>query len=423
MPLLHIAGLGGNNQKFSIAFSFTSDQSAQSYSWSLQTLHSLFTTHQIPLPKLSLTIHNPDLQNSLHQFFPNTHNLLSASHIYQDIKLNAKKIIKDNQTESKILELWSSLIKKPTPSEFHDFYHSNFKNNSGYPSKFIEFLDSTWIPLSHSFTNPWTKDLSHFDHRSLQIHVDHKYIKNTLLSKANNFPEISNTLSSELQHEEQIIRKEFSQKNIKTLRNINKIFSPCLGKISHAALKKAQVNFTQNSVKLACNNSYRKRMGIPCCHRLKEISTEDLKVQPEEFDPQWHYKVSFFFPSVFSFGGSFSLSLGGLSFLFSFSGGGLFIFLGGRGDYFWELEVVWRILDWKWSMVENWRRNAVDGRNIDHLCSPSPSPAAVGRWSKIGAEMQSMVEILTICAAPPPLLPLLVDGRKTGPKCSRWSKY
>jgi hypothetical protein len=45
MCLLHIAGLGGNDQNLSIAFCFTSEQSHPSYSWALQTLLSLFTSH------------------------------------------------------------------------------------------------------------------------------------------------------------------------------------------------------------------------------------------------------------------------------------------------------------------------------------------------------------------------------------------
>jgi hypothetical protein len=220
MPLLHISGLAGNNQPFSIAFSFTSDNSSATFSYSLKHLHSLFTTYQIPLPQLPLTIHNPDLLDNLDKIFPNTQHLLSANHIYHNIQINAKNLIKDSQLESKMLELWSTLIKKPTPSQLNDFYHSKIKYRCGYPSEFINFLDSTWIPLIELFTNSWTKNLPHFDHRSLQIHVHHKYLTSILFSKGNNYPETIESLSSVLKKEEELIRNKFSQKEVKTLQRI-----------------------------------------------------------------------------------------------------------------------------------------------------------------------------------------------------------
>ncbi|PLW26274.1 hypothetical protein PCANC_26479 [Puccinia coronata f. sp. avenae] len=52
------------------------------------------------------------------------------------------------------------------------------------------------------------------------------------------------------------IRAEFNQQEVKTLRNINSIFKICFGKISHFALKKAQLNFNQRSdLKYCCNST------------------------------------------------------------------------------------------------------------------------------------------------------------------------
>jgi hypothetical protein len=43
----------------------------------------------------------------------------------------------------------------------------------------------------------------------------------------------------------------------------------------------------------ACNGFHFERTGIPCKHCLKELIDSKLLVEPYEFHPQWHIKVSF----------------------------------------------------------------------------------------------------------------------------------
>ncbi|PLW27207.1 hypothetical protein PCASD_26598 [Puccinia coronata f. sp. avenae] len=55
------------------------------------------------------------------------------------------------------------------------------------------------------------------------------------------------SLSDSILLKQEEIRAELNQEEVKTLRNINSIFKNCFGKISHFALKKAQLNFNQHS--------------------------------------------------------------------------------------------------------------------------------------------------------------------------------
>ena len=55
MPLLHIAGMSGNNQTFSVAFCFLAEETQSYYSWALQTLNNILSIHQIPPPQVILT--------------------------------------------------------------------------------------------------------------------------------------------------------------------------------------------------------------------------------------------------------------------------------------------------------------------------------------------------------------------------------
>jgi hypothetical protein len=140
------------------------------------------------------------------------------------------------------------------------------------------------------------------------------------------------TLALESQHHK--ISSEFHQQKITTLRNIQKIFTPCFGKITHYALRRAQnefdlIKWTEELGK--CNHAFTVRSGIPCKHRIAYLVNRGEKIQPTEFHAQWHMKVS----CLFCFLSSFFFRL------FPFSPIP-FPFLGG---------VWWR---WDWSSLLRW---------------------------------------------------------------------
>ena len=194
-----------------------------------------------------------------------------------------------------MLRSWSYLLRLPTISEFNNHWNNM---RSLYPPIFISYVEKTWIPHAPSFADAWTKKITHFDHRtSSRIESSHKYIKQHLLSSNANFPEVIKliTLALESQHHE--ITSRFHQQKITTLRDIVKIFSPCLGKITHFALRRAQNNFNrlkQDPQGGMCNRCHTIRTGIPCKHRILDILNKGQKVEPREFHSQWHIIVHFF---------------------------------------------------------------------------------------------------------------------------------
>jgi hypothetical protein len=129
------------------------------------------------------------------------------------------------------------------------------------------------------------------------------------------------TLALESQHHE--ISSEFHQQKITTLRNIQKILTPCFGKITHYALCRAQNEFDliKWSEELGkCNHSFTVQTGIPCKHWCKHwisyLVNCGKQIEPTEFHTQWHMKVSspfslfvfiFFLPFFFLFPILFSL--------------------------------------------------------------------------------------------------------------------
>ncbi|KAI7933989.1 hypothetical protein MJO28_017322 [Puccinia striiformis f. sp. tritici] len=307
MHLIHIAGLGGNNEQFSIAFSFISTRSIYSYSWTLQQFQSLFVDYHIPLPEIFTTLPDRHLQRSITKLFPKSQILLSTSHIEKDVRAKAKNYIQDIRDQGGAVTQWSSLIKKLTHTSFQQAF-DHFK--SQYPSHFIQSVIESRIPLSSLFLYHFTKDITHFNHTNLKLHLSHRYIDSLLLG-TNPCPSVMlQSLSDSLKVKAQAILDNFDPEK---LTKINSFFNNCLGKISNFALQKAQHNFTQtreSSPPTTCTNSHTTRTGIPCKHRILELLELGLLAQPEHFDPQWHLRVSL---SFFFFGG-------GEGFLFKFLG-------------------------------------------------------------------------------------------------------
>jgi hypothetical protein len=311
MPLLHFSGIHGNNQSFSIAFCFIHEDSLPYHSWSLQTLNSLFKLLEIPPPPVFITNKDPHLITSIKKTFPNSTHLLSQWHIQKDITATASPLLNDKKKLDEFIKNWSDLIERPDPSQFPSVYESLIKRH--FPRSLIEHINSTWISFVTKFCNPWTKKITHFDHQSTtRVDLSHPYIKSLLLKVPCDYSSMISSLSDSILLEQEEIRAEFNQEEVKTLRNINSIFKNRFGKISHFALKKAQLNFNQRSdleysVFTGCHST---RTGIPCKHRLAKLDGKGAyKVDPKEFHIQWHYKVRFFsflFHPFFPFLSSFS---------------------------------------------------------------------------------------------------------------------
>jgi len=161
MPLLHIAGVSGNNNSFSAAFCFLASETHTYYEWALNTLQSFLTANKIPPPEVMITDRKLALMNAISKIFPNTKNMLCTWHIEKNLVSNASKLIKDQFLEHRILKDWSNLIRLPTISKFESHWNGM---RSDYPPAFMSYIEKTWIPHAPSFTDAWTKKITHFDH-------------------------------------------------------------------------------------------------------------------------------------------------------------------------------------------------------------------------------------------------------------------
>jgi len=55
MPLLHLAGVTGNNKSFSVAFCFLAEENVDYYTWALECFNSAISCHHLPPPEIIIT--------------------------------------------------------------------------------------------------------------------------------------------------------------------------------------------------------------------------------------------------------------------------------------------------------------------------------------------------------------------------------
>jgi len=298
MPLLHVAGVSGNNKSFSVAFCFLAEENIEFYTWALECFRSVISVHNITPPEVLITDRELALMNAIAQVFPNSTHMLCTWHIEKNILTHASRLIKDQDLVHNILRHWARLIEISTPSEF---YSSFSRFSAIYPRDFVEYVEKTWIPLAPRFANAWTKTVTHFDHRTTsRIESSHSYIKSHLLNSHSSLATVVKMITIALESQHHEIISEFQKQKITALQNIHSLFSLCHGKITNYALRTAHARYSQLTCEDPgrCHNAMSKRTGIPCKHQIAQLLKAGKCMEPEEFHPQWHLKVWLFFCPV-----------------------------------------------------------------------------------------------------------------------------
>lgn len=293
MPLLH-------NTSFSAAFCFLAEETQDFYDWALETFLTIFTSNNIPLPKVFLTDREQALINSIQTNFPDSHHLLCTWHIMGNLTSKANDLIKDKKKEVDMIRHWGNVIRISTTGDFCASF-SRFAVAYGEP--FQKYMNSTWLPVAEKYSNAWTKNVPHFDHRvTSRIESSHAYIKSHLRGPNYCSTAVIKSITSAILSQAHEISAHYHQQKINALRSIGPIFSNCLGRITHYALRKAQNNLVSSAQldkSSRCNGDHHLRTGIPCQHRIAALVRRGEKVDPDEFHAQWHIKVHVFFFTFF----------------------------------------------------------------------------------------------------------------------------
>jgi histone-lysine N-methyltransferase SETD2 len=233
------------------------------------------------------------LMNSLATSFPDAHRMLCVWHIQKNLLAKGAKLIAEDEQRKDMLQYWMNIVKISTRSDFQASF-SRWAHK--YGPDFEKYASSTWLPVAEHYSNAWTCTVPHFNNRTTsRMESAHAFIKSHLLGPQQTFTSAVQLISNAIEEQyHQITTLHFQQK-ITTLRYLGSIFRPCLGKITNYALGQAFNNLTEGKKlgpKSHCNQRYVQRMGIPCKHRLLEISQSGGTVSPDDFHLQWHMSVS-----------------------------------------------------------------------------------------------------------------------------------
>jgi hypothetical protein len=290
--LLHIAGVTGSNKSFSVAFAFPHEETEEYYKWALQSLLNVFTSNNIPIPEAVLTNREQALMNGLDSVFPTTTHLLCTWHINKNLVSNGAKMIKDKKKEAEMIQHWNNVINITTTGDFR----AAFDRFAGsYGEKFGKYMHSNWLPVAEKYPNAWTREMTHFNHRTKsQIKSSHSFVKAHLLGSNQSLNSTIKMITNAIEAQVHEISTLHCQEKINALMNLGALFDNCLSRITHFDLRKAQ-----NNLRLSasvgkndhCNGFHRLQTGILCKHCLAELAWSGGKLEPEDFHQQWHIHV------------------------------------------------------------------------------------------------------------------------------------
>jgi hypothetical protein len=160
-------------------------------------------------------------------------------------------------------------------------------------------MRSNWLPVAEKYANAWTRELSDPfqspDDISNRIFTLLCQITSPRSQQSLNLTikMITNAIEAQVHKISTLHRQE----KIDSLMDLGALFDNFLGRITHFALRKAQ-----NNLRLSasvgkndhCNGFHQLRTGIPCKHCLEELARSGGKLEPKDFDQQWHIHVCLF---------------------------------------------------------------------------------------------------------------------------------
>jgi hypothetical protein len=93
----------------------------------------------------------------------------------QNLTSDGAKMIKDKKKEAEMIQHWKNVIQITTTGDFWDACEQFAEI---YGNTFGKYMRSNWLPVAEKYANAWTKQVTHFDHRTNSwIESLHLFIK------------------------------------------------------------------------------------------------------------------------------------------------------------------------------------------------------------------------------------------------------
>jgi hypothetical protein len=129
MPLIDIIGITNINTNFFIAFAFVQNEDEEAYTWVLNYLKTLYSTHELPLPIVVGTDRELALINSLETVFSTTKHMLCSWHVEKAIVAFCRPYFRGRDEDD-----WLAFI-----NEWRAIFYVKTEND--YQSLLVLFVD------------------------------------------------------------------------------------------------------------------------------------------------------------------------------------------------------------------------------------------------------------------------------------------
>lgn len=186
------------------------------------------------------------------------------------------------------MKLWSAFCSSSNQAD----YDSNLEAVTRFSKKhkFYDYLQNTWLKLSHKFVALFTSTQLHFGNSTTsRVEGAHKHIKLFIFGGNQDFLSCFNSVSHALQHQiSEYVDHKGIDKN-KTLSKLPKEFHLLPRKITRYAILKVQEQYLlmPNCETRLCTGGFRGSWGMPCAHELSRIVSSGTLVSPDLFHDQW----------------------------------------------------------------------------------------------------------------------------------------
>ena len=262
-------------------------ESTAFYSWALDQL-KLIWPQPNNLPSVIVHDREIGLMKALRENFPQTDSLLCLWHINKAVETQATHCL-GKARSGDFMKLWNYWIKSH-PDEYDSCKHSML-SLAGKDSKFLEYLDQTWLCWEEKFVGIYVDKLLHFGNvTTSRCEGAHSRTKSYMNTSLNNLSSLLQIISLGFDQELHEIKASMAIERAKTPARMPPVFEKLVGKVSFFAIRELmkQLKFLDDEEPSPCHGRFSKTMGLPCSHQMKELIAKQKFIWPVKIHQQWH---------------------------------------------------------------------------------------------------------------------------------------
>ena len=328
MPLLHILGVDGLEQGFTVAVAFLAE-TEEDFDWAVAQLKACFKPETFP--SVIATDCEEALIQALESKFPGTrtNTVICYWHVSMNVLKNCKRYFETEEDWELFFKGFKNCVFAKTLEEFDDLvteWKEEFHWNDGNPhttgpNPTPDEVQDCAMKEEHRLALSYClgKWLGTYKRKVIHAYVDeffhggttttsrlegaHHVLKSWIGPPRKDLTGVWRAIRLAINHQLSEIRAHRAQQMSGTRVSLmGEFFSELRGRITPQALSKLHMQWTmfkgeeerlrRGEVSPICSRTYWRSMGIPCWHIIKDrlAEGENSRIRPSDFHPHWHWE-------------------------------------------------------------------------------------------------------------------------------------